>query len=158
MKRNKGFTLIELLVVVAIIGILSTIVSVALSNSKNKAADAQIKNILSGTMNIQELDFSDGNYGIVCDNPSKIRDMYTKASEVSGFTSDEIELGIPGDGLNGSNLAPACDPETDRWAILVPFKSNRTKGWCVDSAGISKQVTWEDINDNFGLWNGNKCP
>ena len=40
-KRKLGFTLIELLVVVAIIGLLLSVVSISLSNSRQKSRDAK---------------------------------------------------------------------------------------------------------------------
>lgn len=44
---NKGFTLIELLMVVAIIGILSSVVSVSLNTTKNNSKAAATKKTLS---------------------------------------------------------------------------------------------------------------
>lgn len=41
MKNKKGFTLIELLVVIAIIGLLATIVAVAVSSVRKKARDTK---------------------------------------------------------------------------------------------------------------------
>lgn len=43
MKRNKGFTLVELLIVVAIIGILSTLLTANFIGVRQRARDAQRK-------------------------------------------------------------------------------------------------------------------
>ncbi|WKZ25125.1 MAG: FISUMP domain-containing protein [Patescibacteria group bacterium] len=57
----KGFTLIELLVVIAIIGILSTLVVVALGNSRTSARDAKRLNDLKAMANALELYYANNN-------------------------------------------------------------------------------------------------
>ncbi len=58
MKNNKGFTLIEMLVVIAIIGLLSSVVLVALGPSRAKAKDARIISDINQTRVLLETKFS----------------------------------------------------------------------------------------------------
>jgi prepilin-type N-terminal cleavage/methylation domain-containing protein len=62
MKNNKGFTLIEMLVVIAIIGLLSSVVLVALGPSRNKAKDARIISSVNQVQALMEVAFTNGAY------------------------------------------------------------------------------------------------
>ncbi|WKZ24506.1 MAG: prepilin-type N-terminal cleavage/methylation domain-containing protein [Patescibacteria group bacterium] len=59
--NKKAFTLIELLVVIAIIGILSTLVVLALGNSRTSARDAKRLNDLKAMANALELYYANNN-------------------------------------------------------------------------------------------------
>jgi len=62
MKKNLGgFTLIELLVVIAIIGLLSSIVLVALGPTRKKARDAKGESELNQIMTAFEMKYDDNN-------------------------------------------------------------------------------------------------
>lgn len=70
---KKGFTLIELLVVISIIGILSTMVLVSLSEARVKARDARRRSEITQIVLSLELDYSDDEkYSQVMVMPTKI--------------------------------------------------------------------------------------
>lgn len=140
MKKNKGFTLIELLVVIAIIGILSSVVLASLNTARDKGNDAAIKSNLANIRAQAEIYYdgtgnksygtesADCTAGLFATNP--VTDAINSAKTASGGTATctSSDNTISGTGAASS------------WAISVPLKAS-TKSWCVDSGGISKEVT-----------------
>ena len=61
MKNNKGLTLIELVVVVAIIGLLSSIISVALNTSRMRARDTRRVSDLKQMKSGLDIYYANGN-------------------------------------------------------------------------------------------------
>jgi len=144
--KNKGFTLIELLVVIAIIGVLSSIVLTSLNSARNKGSDAAIKADMSGLRSAAELYYSIGdNYGT---------QSYTAncGGTVTGVFSDSkvqqyIDDAITKSGQTAATAAKcvASGGVTGAYVIAIHLKSSATIGWCVDSAGDSRLITWTNF-------------
>ena len=115
---KKGFTLIELLVVIAIIGILSSIVLVALRGAKNKAKDARLITDMSQVRSVAELVY-DGDYDALANDP----DYGTLQADLTG-----TELG-------SQTLTLNVEAGLGRYCAQVTL--NESGSYCVDSAGYA---------------------
>lgn len=119
MKNNKGFTLIEMLVVIAIIGLLSSVVLVALGPSRTKAKDARIISDLNQVKVLEETLFSNGKYTSL--------DLTTGNGKA---LDDDIKANNDGTGIT---LVGAGGTS----AYAAHTKLNVGGYYCVDSAGKS---------------------
>ena len=142
-RNNKqGFTLLELLVVVAIIGILASVIFVALSDSQKKGADAAVKANLSTIRGESELFALDNNdsflpsggttFGIATCPAYNVSgtDMLSKDKTIADAIAEAVKRGTGG----------SCYNSSLNWVVAVGLKSNADTSWCVDSGGNSRQV------------------
>jgi prepilin-type N-terminal cleavage/methylation domain-containing protein len=111
--NQKGFTLIELLVVVAIIGILSTIVIVAVGTARNKGVDARIKSELVSVRG---------------------------EAEIIALENDDIFSSVC-DGIAG-DVSDYCDDQVNSWVAykMLNNPSDGMVGFCTDSTGFAGEV------------------
>lgn len=144
-KNQKGFTLIELLVVIAIIGILASLVLVALGNARSKANDARVKSNISQLRTLAEV--------IYDANGSSYQSTSGAALDVEGCF-DTNTAGVAADcgsvtanvntiktdmGNLGSTLAAGASASA--YCVSAPLVSDTTTSMCVDSTGKSTVAT-----------------
>ncbi len=116
MKKNKGFTLIELLVVIAIIGILASLVLVALNSARGKARDARIK------ADIEQI-------RVLAENWYDTNSAYT--GMFADTNVDTLEADI--DTQNGATGAPTVAADADSYCVGTTLNDATTI--CADSNG-----------------------
>jgi prepilin-type N-terminal cleavage/methylation domain-containing protein len=131
MKNTKGFTLIEMLVVVAIIGILSAVVLVALGPSRNKAKDARIISALQQARVLWETmyDSTSGTYPTI--DFANTASLSTELQKLrQDIIDNSVNSSVPvsqltGDGKNGNLYA----------------ELNSGNYYCVDTQGHTGEVS-----------------
>ncbi len=120
MKDTKGFTLIEMLVVIAIIGLLSSVVLVALGPSRTKAKDARIISDMNQVQTLEETLFNNGNYSTL--------DIATAGSPGKAL-SDDVKANN-----GGTDITIMGAGGTAAYAAYTSLSSGY---YCVDSKGNS---------------------
>ena len=154
-KFQRGFTLIELLVVVAIIGILASVVLVALNSAKNKGADAAVKTNLHTVANQAELFFTNGNSFLPVGGTAIAITTPCPTYLPSGtnmFSGNKVVADALAQAVISGNSS-SCYNSSSAWAVAVGLKTNSSTSWCVDSTGAARQVAFVPSN----AINGSTC-
>ena len=128
---SAGFTLIELLVVISIIGILSAIILVNLTSSRQKANDAKIKTQLVNIRSQAEVFFHDQNpnsYGTASNLCSGAGTLFANSAVAA------LLNGLP------SGVTPTCRSTTSGYSLYAPLQSVANYSWCVDYTGYSNMI------------------
>jgi prepilin-type N-terminal cleavage/methylation domain-containing protein len=121
MKKSKGFTIIEMVMVLAIVGLLTTIIMIALSNARNKAKDGKIQADLNQIRTAA---------GVYYNNQSP-----SSYSGLSCAVSNPNVSALCADINNQSPGNPIFVLKTGNAEYCVYKQLLNTKYACVDSAG-----------------------
>ncbi len=141
-KTNKGFTLIELLVVIAIIGILASLVLVALGNARDKANDARVKSSISQLRTLAEViyDSNSSQYEVAADADGVEKCFEGPSSTTCGDanTSTSVTaLRTDVTAAQGGTLALDAEGDADEYCVEALLQ-NPALYYCADSTGVAK--------------------
>lgn len=128
---KKGFTIMELLISIAIITLLSTVVIIAVSATRDKGSDTNIQATL-GQIRSETLIYREehnGSYDALCGagDPYRILEQRSEACFHGGYSVGDASC--------------LCHDSEDAWVIAVPMKTDKYgDAWCVDSTNFGGPI------------------
>ena len=143
--KDKGFTLIELLVVIAIIGILASIVLVALGGARDQARDARITSEMGQLRSKAELIATENEDGYLQMDESN--DGCSVDTEVQSLCDDIAEQCQNSD-ANCSEGVSIYANESE-YCATAPLNSGDY--YCVDSSGYADTSTTTSCSSDGDL-------
>ena len=142
-SKKEGFTLIEMLVVIAMIGLLSAVVLVALGPSRSKAKDTRIVSDVNQARSYMEATYDPtaGGYPDYTTGFSASSSLVTLSTDIASQNGDTSGKSGGGLYLNEAKSGSVYSA----YAFYAKLASDGTKAYCVDSEGNSGTVTASSI-------------
>jgi len=141
--KQKGFTLIELLVVISIIGLLASVLLVALNTSRAKARDAKRAGDIALIKKALELYFdTNGQYPTPGSNGGG-----QPLSNLSSFLVPTYIASIPTDPKPPQYYHYGWGPTNQDYSILVLFE---TQQYCKAETPNTYTTWWSSYSNSFG--------
>ena len=134
-QAERGFTLIELLVVIAIIGILSSIVLVAIGGARDEAKDSRIISDMSQIRSLAEILYSSGSYSDI-----------TCSSVGTSCTCVNSEIEQLCEDIYTQNSSAGMVIRAGSGEYCVEVTLNNGNHFCIDSYGHVVEDTNANIN------------
>lgn len=128
-NKEKGFTLIELLVVIAVIGLLASIVLVAVGPAREKARDARRQSDMRQIMLAMELCLDDSGCGAKERYPS----TGTAVSNIDTDSSPCYLCPVPDDPSGGDYTWIANAGDTTKFCVYDQLEGPTTNTWVAAS-------------------------
>ena len=130
LSRNKSFTLIELLVVIAVIGLLASIVLVALGPARKKAKDARRQSDLRQIGTAMEMYYSDS--GTYIDSAAGANTVTAIGTYMSIVPKDPLDT--------GSQRYTWTDGTTNYYCVYVQLENVANTWFCASNKGVLQKT------------------
>lgn len=152
LQKNKGFTLIELLVVIAIIGILASMILVALNTARTKAKDARVKNGMTQFRTAAQFYYeaNGNNYGVgfgtdaapLDNNIRNVARNTESPAMADDFNLSKLYTDINKYDNTGSTPVFNFSLASGKWSkYAMRTQLSDSTWWCVDSSQNAKVAT-----------------